>query len=326
MEEFAKPLSASVSGYKYLKYFVFILFNVALFYFLYIWVLKSIHLAALVHDIELISPATIISVFVLGSFNMALYGSRLSLLLRSSFMQGFAITSVGYGINNIAPFRLGELYRIYYAHRHCGLKTTTVVAATMIERYLDLIMILALGFLLVMFDPSTLSYRIVSVFLILMVCAVSAFLLYRSVINKQNMIYQFLARTIWVRSFLDALVPTFSAQKKSPLIVLSVLIWLLLLSLYFVYFHFNLQGYHFKIEGAIFLCFATTLLFAIPYTLAGFGAFESAILFYLINVMDVPSSKALAIALVFHFSLALPQVLWMLFVYFKSFKRGCAKA
>jgi hypothetical protein len=75
-----------------------------------------------------------------------------------------------------------------------------------------------------------------------------------------------------------------------------------------MFFSTNLSPVPLSISGAIFLLFTTALSFAIPYTFAGIGIFETAVVYYLINYLHIIPTKALALALVFHFATVLPQL------------------
>ncbi len=55
-----------------------------------------------------------------------IYGVRLSLLMSVPFCKVFYVckafyVSIGYGLNNILPFRLGDIFKIYVKKRFYGI-------------------------------------------------------------------------------------------------------------------------------------------------------------------------------------------------------------
>jgi uncharacterized membrane protein YbhN (UPF0104 family) len=50
---------------------------------------------------------------------------------------------IGYAVNNVLPARLGELFRADYAKRRFGMSRTTVLGSILVERLLDLCLILS---------------------------------------------------------------------------------------------------------------------------------------------------------------------------------------
>ncbi|MBT8506267.1 hypothetical protein B1F79_00585 [Coxiella-like endosymbiont of Rhipicephalus sanguineus] len=72
---------------------------------------------------------------------------RLSLLMSVSFRKAFYIVSIGCGLHNILPFRLGDIgdiLKIYFVKRFYEIEMSYTLAATLMERYFDLIMLLIL--------------------------------------------------------------------------------------------------------------------------------------------------------------------------------------
>ncbi len=83
--------------------------------------------------------------------NIGLRGLRWYILLKGGFDRPFAVSQtfyVGYAVNNVLPARLGEFFRIEYAHRRLRLPRGYCAGALLVERVLDLVclgIVLALG-------------------------------------------------------------------------------------------------------------------------------------------------------------------------------------
>jgi uncharacterized protein (TIRG00374 family) len=78
-----------------------------------------------------------------GIFYFALIGarsmaSRALLENRPSFRDSFVVMMQGYLLNNVLPFRLGELGRAYLLGRKTGLGTSNSLPAVILERFYDL--------------------------------------------------------------------------------------------------------------------------------------------------------------------------------------------
>jgi len=98
------------------------------------------------------------------------------------------------------------------------------------------------------------------------------------------------------------------------LVLMSGFLWFSVLLVYYLFFHINLPLAQFTLADAILLLFTTTMCFAIPYSIAGIGIFETAIVYCLVKFSGVAGTNALALAIGFHFACTLPQVIPMFFV------------
>ncbi|PKN95360.1 MAG: hypothetical protein CVU44_01375 [Chloroflexi bacterium HGW-Chloroflexi-6] len=74
----------------------------------------------------------------MGSVAARAMGARALLEDRPTFRESFMIMMQGYLLNNLLPFRLGELGRAYLLGRKTGLGTFFTIPAIMIERAYDL--------------------------------------------------------------------------------------------------------------------------------------------------------------------------------------------
>lgn len=297
------------------RYIITICFNAVLFYLLYLWLQKNIKLHSLLYDVAHTLSASIIFVLLFYFFILVLYGLRFGLLLKTNFKKAFCITGIGSGINNLLPFRMGDLLRVYFGKQFFNLDMPHTLAATFIERYFDLIMLLIFGAIILFSHKVGIEVNAVYMYIILLSCSVLSVFLYRYLIVKNSVIRKFMCKSERVNTLLTAVEDVISSPNKLPVLIFSAAIWISILLVYYLFFKWNLPHDSFGLTGAIFLLFTTTLSFAIPYAFAGVGIFETAIVYYLIKFLQVVPTKALALALVFHVVTALPQIILMLCIF-----------
>ena len=189
------------------------------------------------------------------------------------------------------------------------------LAATIVERYFDLIVLLIFGMIILINQQYALELNAIYLFFILCSASLIFMLLYRYLIIKDTYLKRWICRFDKIKLLLEALEDVISIYNKFRIFLLTCVIWACLLAIYYVFFKLNLISAAFTIDAAIFLLFITTLSFAIPYSFAGIGIFETAIVYYLIKYLHVLPTKALALALVFHVTFALPQIALLLITF-----------
>lgn len=79
-----------------------------------------------------------------------------------------------FGISDILPFRLGDVFRVYWFHRRFALPVGHVLGAMVVERVLDLVSILMVAGVALMLVDSTLPAEIVAQFRLVLAVAVIA--------------------------------------------------------------------------------------------------------------------------------------------------------
>lgn len=298
------------SHYRFLLTFCF---NIGLFYLLYLWLQRNIHLHSLLSDIEQINLFSLFFIFIFYFFILIIYGSRLSLLLKADFRKSFYLIGIGNGLNNLLPFRLGDILRVYFAKRFYDIDMPRAAAATFMERYFDLIILLIFGSFILLNKQYGMEMNAIYLFLILFTCSVLSIILYRYLIVKDSFLKQMICRSAKAQSLLQAVEEVVSTPNKLRVFFSTFIIWCCVLAVYYLFFIINLPTpAAFSFGGAIFLLFTTTLSFAIPYAFAGIGIFEAAVVYYLTNYLHVIPTKALALAIVFHLVMAVPQITLLL--------------
>lgn len=304
---------------KNLKWVLALIFNVFLFLFLYYWLKKNISFHELIHSIKQTHISSILGVIVIYMVVLTFYSLRLSTILKFDFKNSFFLVSINSGFNNLLPFRMGDILRIYFAKKIFNIDVDHIIAATFMERYFDLTLLLLLGSVILLQQPLGLSLNTIYVFTLLLGCSLLGFILYRYLIVVDNSAKKLLCRSERLSFFIKAMEKVFLDKNKLIIFLFSSGVWLGILAAYYSFFKMNLPVTSFDLTGSILLLFTTTLSFAVSYSLAGIGIFESAIVYYLIKHLHVLPSDALALALVFHFATALPQIgLMLIFLVLKT--------
>ena len=300
-------------NYKHYRYLFTIIFNVVLFYFLYLWLQKNIQFHALLHDMKRMSIFSIVVTMSLYGVLLVLYSVRFSLLLNIPYKQSMCIIGISNGINHILPFRLGDILRMYFARQFYDIEISRTLAATFMEKYYDLVILLLFGVILLFSRQYGLQGDAMYFFSTLLSCSVLSVVFYRYLIVKEGMIKSFVHRFKRIKPLLNAIEEITTSGNKLRVSGLTLLIWAMLLFIYYNFFKMNLGPPSFSMIGALFILFATTLMFAVPYTFGATGIFEASIVYYLIRFHHASPVAALALALVLHFATALPQVIVMLY-------------
>jgi uncharacterized protein (TIRG00374 family) len=117
----------------------------AIFLFL---ALRQVKLADLASAIAKARPAPTAVMAVLILIDPLVRGARWRLLLpkgkETTTLRLFQLEAIGLAINNVLPFRLGELARGYLAARELGIPIVTALASIVVERLFDMLTLLAL--------------------------------------------------------------------------------------------------------------------------------------------------------------------------------------
>lgn len=305
---------------KHYHYLSVLIFNVVLFFVLYYWFATNVQGSALIHDIHRVPTPSIFFIFFVYLLNILIASWRFSKLLPCSFFQSGVLVCITYGLNNLLPFRAGDILRLYFAKRLFSIKVSKTLTATFIARYLDLLVLLILGGLLVVSSHTANDTYLVYLFITLLSFSILALVLYRILVLKPGMLSCFCRKSRFVASVLESVETLMEQRHKTRLFLISLLLWSTVLLVYYSFFKINLPLSPFTLREAILLMFTTTLCFAIPYSFAGIGIFEAAIVYCLVKFVGVSTTQALALAMVFHLAVALPQISLMvlMLLYYRS--------
>jgi uncharacterized protein (TIRG00374 family) len=102
--------------------------------------------------------------------------------------------------------------------------------------------------------------------------------------------------------------------------VYTLLIWVFTVMIFFIFFKQSLDSIEFSLFDAVCLTLCTTLSLAVSTLPSSIGLFEAGVVYYLNEIKGVDQNTALALALVFHLLILLPQLVCM--SYFLISKHG----
>jgi len=284
---------------------LFLAVNLAALVAIVFWLRDNISLSAVMGQLRDIPLEGLLGALALNIAVLGVYGARLSLLLAARRLPALAVVIIGFGMNGVLPFRLGEIAKLAYARQLFGIATSRLIAATAAEKLMDLCALLLLGLIASQLAIAPYLNRGIAVVALLVIALVL------------TLIVAFLALARWERSgrethswIADAF-DTLRAQKSKARIVqlasLTAVIWAITVAS--VYWMFSSVYPQFTPVDAGVLTLVLALAIAIPSAPAGLGVVEAAIVAYLHQAMQADANQALASALAFHFIVVIPQVL-----------------
>lgn len=252
-------------------------------------------------------------------FLVALFFYLLGLVLRAlswltllqnkaSFTRVFLTLNEGYLLNNVFPFRLGELGRAVLLSQATGVSGFFVISTIIIERAYDVavaagLLLATLPFVLGLDAGQTIA-SLVMVLVILVLLSLFLLARYRTwIITKLDAYSEtrlFFREKILQR--LNSLLDGLGALSRVDQFLLSVsyilLAWLFgSLQLYFLTLSLGIEVEYWWIG---FIIGVISLGIALPSAPAGLGIYEFAMV-GAFSLLGVPTSQALAVALVAHF-------------------------
>lgn len=229
----------------------------------------------------------------------------------------FGSLNVGYMINNVLPFQLGDLGRAYLASELEKISATRSFATVVVERILDILTLLLFLLILVPFVDLPSWARVPSMLLALGVGSVAAVLVVAakrrgSAMRLVDMALRLAPARVrprlteMVHNALDAFAVLAHPRLAPQLAAWSVATWLLVgLSVYIATQAF---GLHIGFAGALFLLVATTFGFFVPSSPGAFGVYHAIVVTTLTGVFAVNRNDAVSYALIVHLVFYLPPI------------------
>lgn len=205
-------------------------------------------------------------VYVLRAFKSFLIVRRYNV----GFLQSGAAQFTGIALNNVLPFRLGDVFRVGYLNQYLNIRLSIAVAAIIIERLLDLFVILALLLVFLVIFYLELVMQVISkhIFSILGSIAVLMLALMSACMSK---VFFKKARGLLFRISNRSPV---SAEDVPKLILFTFFQWSIEILLFGAVLSFLVLG---SVQAlAILSTFATNLVTLIPSAPGYIGTFEAA--------------------------------------------------
>jgi len=236
-----------------------------------------------------------------------LRGYRWALLVRGAgyplkVKDSTEIILISWLVNCLVPAKLGDVYRAYLLRINTGISLSTTFGTVFIERMFDLIAIATLGLAAGFWsfrEGMSPEVRIIFGFgLVVLVVLVVGLVLVRNFGRRLMTRLPFPKRVVEMYDLFEE--GMFGIDRRTVLIVaaLTGLIWTTeALRLLFV---IEAMPFHVQIgiSGAFFIALIASLLTAVPFTPAGLGLADGAMIFVLTAVYHVPQTEAVAITLV----------------------------
>jgi uncharacterized protein (TIRG00374 family) len=287
--------------------------NLVLYFLLLRWVGENIQPGRLADYFRQVPAWALLGSLSINLTALALYGTRMALLLGRDFRTAFSIINIGYALNTLLPLRLGEAIKIYLSHRLFGTPLTGIFAASVAEKLIDLAKILLLGAIVVVFAAGEFiqTSALLSV-IVLVAMGIGVVALFHLYIVR---IVKLLPRGSRLRRISIELHKHASGYPLRRILAVTTGIWILNIALVFFSFNTYLPEVSIGILDAIALLLVLALAIAIPSAPAGLGLFEAGIVAYLTQKSGVGNEAALAAAVVFHLVITLPQLVmtgWLL--------------
>lgn len=297
------------------RFFWFV--NLVVFAAIVYWLRENISVADVANELLKIPVNGLLGALILNLAVLVVYGDRLSLLLAARRHAALGVVIIGFGMNGVLPFRLGEVAKLAYAKQIFNISTSHLFAATAVEKLMDLCALLLLS--IVVSQIVVAPYLNQGIF-------IAALLI---VVLSAAVVIAFLARTQWERCGLKTHIwianafETLRAQNKKARILhlasQTGVIWGITVTSTF--WMFSSVFPEFSVTDASALTLVLALAIAVPSAPAGIGLVEAAVVAYLHQSLLVGPHKALASALAFHLVVVVPQILMTAAILLRSLFR-----
>jgi uncharacterized protein (TIRG00374 family) len=229
----------------------------------------------------------------------------------------FGSLNVGYFMNNVLPFQMGEFGRAYMLSELAGISTTRSLSTVLVERVIDVLTLLLFLLILAPFVPVPAEVRIPAV----LVASVFLMLAFALILASQRRgpllpIIEALLRLApgasrpKLRQMTDSAIDGFgvlsSARLGLSVAALSIVSWLSIGLVYFL--GLEAFGLGLGYEAGLMVVIATTFGFFFPSSPGAFGVYHALAIAALTSIFGVEKNLAVSYALVIHLVFYLPPI------------------
>jgi glycosyltransferase 2 family protein len=230
----------------------------------------------------------------------------------------FAALNIGYMINNLLPFQIGELARAYVLGESENVSKVRALSTIAVERVLDtLTLLLMLGLLLPFVDLPRVAAAASGLILAVAIGAATLIAFAASDRNRAerwlNRLTDFLPSRLqetargWVGSLLDGLSAVQRPRLMGLVVLWTAIAWLTAAGIFLtVLTAFDLDV---PLTAAPFLLVATTFGFFVPSSPASIGVYDAISIRTLTEVFSVSHEEAVSYAIVAHVLFLLPATI-----------------
>ena len=253
------------------------------------------------------SSIPLVAVLFLGTVASRAMAWRTSLLEQASFKDCFFVLNQGYLLNNVLPFRLGELGRAYLLGERVGLRFWRVLPTIVLERVFDLGFAAILLFASIPYVIGAESAGLSGTIAVIIV-AIVFLLLFSMATRPQSALNLVSALSrpwpklqTWLRELLDQFLQGLSPLKQ-PARFLRIAFWMLLTWLFNLAWYYALMRIFFSEATWLWAAFGIAVAsvgVALPSTPSYIGVLEIALVASL-SLLGANENVALAYALVAH--------------------------
>lgn len=288
------------------RYKLLIIFSNLFFYlFLFNWISQNINPQKLFHSFNEISFMPFLASITINLIALLFYGLRMNYLISNKYINSFSIINIGYSLNTLLPFRLGEFFKILISYKIYKISFKRILAATVTEKAIDLFKLIIIGIILLLTAHNNIletfvfnKLSILSIFFIFLItCGIIFF-----TIKKQA--YAFLRKGLKYLCSMPLL----------KIFTTSLVIWIINIMLVYFAFNYYISDINISIYDAVAILIIFSLSVSLPSAPAGIGVFEASIVYYLTNELNMSNEIALSLSFAFHLATTLPQLFLTLFL------------
>jgi uncharacterized membrane protein YbhN (UPF0104 family) len=288
--------------------FLVVALNLCLFSLFAYWLIANIDFNTLLNQFFLIPIWATVGATAIYLVALLLYGLRMALLLDCRISQGCKVTTLGYALNTVMPFRLGELLKILLTNQLWGFGKTQVISASAMEKLCDLSKLIFFTGLIVVAGglwpiPLTAAVSLAAVIAAAVLCIILGRIHISKIIRWMPK-YRGLRRTV---------IEFHKHTGSYPLVWIAIVtsgIWVVNVALIAFSINSFLPQAGLSFSNAAILYFILSLAVAVPSAPAGIGLFEAATIAFVSGVSEVGYEASLAAATVLHAVISLPQLLF----------------
>lgn len=287
-----------------------IVLNLCFFAYLAWWLRENIDYAQLMRALGNIPSTAIFASMAINLVDLMFYSSRLATILGGRFYPCLIVTTVGFTLNSLLPFRLGEGAKIYIGHTIFDYPVGALGVSILIEKLYDLAAILVLA-LVVALGAGTGVIDLRTLTPLCLIGALGVAGLYAMRENAEKIVAHIGDWPVMKSLGLDAQSARADLQALNHPVgraaALTAAIWAT--NVFLVYFAFNafLPGSGPGVFDAMTLLLIVALAIAVPTSPAGIGVVEAGIMSYLIAFLGASKEEGLSAALAYHFAITTPH-------------------
>ena len=291
---------------KYIHYTI--IFSISLISLYFAFSGEDIHLVLSKIKKVKLSGVFLACLVLLSSCLIRAYRWRLLIepLNQLSLKHVFSATMIGYFGNGVLAFRLGEILKSYSVSKNTGLKISQAIGTVILERILDLMMVILLGLILVPWIPNQ-FLQVKNTLFVLLVLIIAFILITIGLVKmkynfgkKYSNFFLSINSKIFVHliSVYEGIKVIIDNRNLKRILFSSVLLWL-------IYFGVTLIvlkscSIELKISEASILFVLGSLALGIPALPGSIGTYDVAVKYILIAIFNIENHEALNYALISH--------------------------